>query len=197
MTFTQELIQAVTMIPVFVVHMLMFHHPRTVAQSCIGMVHSVFSYAMHFNIWWRQQEWPDWAMELYIADKCLILAVVWGFHYHVEPFSARIVAVPVLVDAAHIAMFQHRYIGNRLAYYDVFMLSYILYVSAIIIFFRTRRWKLPTSIVLLALSMIGYGMDIHGLMHLCLTPGFWIWYEIIKARQEKNCVKEKKEKNAL
>lgn len=190
MTFAHELIQALTMTPVFMIHML--NYRRSVAQSCVGMIHSVFSYAMHFNVWWWQREWPGWAVELYIADKCLILAVVWGFHYHVEPFSARIVAVPVLVDAAHIALYQHQYIGNRLAYYDVFLLSYILYVSAIIILFRTRRWKLPTSIVLLALSMIGYGMEIHGLMHLCLAPGFWIWYEIIAA-QEKNVIKKKED----
>lgn len=191
MTFVSELIQALTMLPVFAVHML--HHRRAVAQSCVGMIHSVCSYAMHFNVWWRQQEWPDWAVELYIADKCLILAVVWGFHYHVEPFSARIAAVPVLVDAAHIALYQHQYIGCRLVYYDVFLLSYILYVSAIFILFRTKEWKLPTSIVLLALSMIGYGMDIHGLMHSCVAPGFWLWYEIILAAQEKNVIKKKED----
>ena len=182
--FVRELVQAVTMVPVFAVHALMLGNRRTLGQSCVGVAHSIFSCAMHFNTWWRQQEWPEWSLELYIADKCLILAMAWGFHYHVEPFSARVLAVPVVADAAHIVLYQHQHVGDRLAYYDLFLLSYLLYVSAIIILFRTRRWKLPTSIVLLAASMIGYGLEIHGLMHLCLAPGFWIWYEIIRAQGE-------------
>lgn len=192
MPFTQQFIQATTMIPVFAVHVL--NHRRSVAQSCVGMIHSVFSFAMHMNTWWWQKEWPVWAVELYAADKCLILVVAWGFHYHVEPLSAMVAAVPVLVDAVHIALFQHRYVGNRFAYFDVFLLSYILYVNAVVLFIRLRRRELPTCVVLMAASIIGYGMDVHGLMHLCLVPGFWIWYEVLRAEEKrrKNIVNQEK-----
>jgi hypothetical protein len=193
MLFWRELVQAVTMVPVFAVHLL--YTRRTVVQSWVGMIHSVFSYAMHFNTWWQQEEWPDWAVELYIADKCMILAVAWGFHYHMEPRTARVLAIPVLADAVQIALYQHDYVGNRFAYFDVFLLTYLLFVCVIVMLFRARQWELPTSVVLLAMSVVGYGMDIHGLMHLCLAPGFWMWYEIIShTRQEeekKNVIKKK------
>lgn len=186
MTFFYELIQAKTMIPVFLVHFTQQYHTRH--QSWVGMIHSVISYMMHFSFWWFEEENVWLGYTTYVADKCFILAMMWGFHYHFEPVSAKIVVLPVILDMGHIIVYQHDYfLKTRFAYFDIFLLVYITLVSLLIIYLMKKKHKMATG-TLLFLCMIGYSMEIHGLMHLLLAPGFWLFYEEIKTKQEKKLI---------
>lgn len=186
--FWGEFIQAITMVPVFIIHSM--HRQQFTSQSLTGMIHSVFSYLMHFNVWWQQQgEWPDWTIELYILDKCFILFMVWGIHYHTEPVSAKIVAVPCLIDASHIVLYQYYYIATKYAYFDIFLLSYMIYVYAVIFMYSTNIGKVAIHILLIFLMALGYSMDIPGLMHTMLVPNFWLLYDFIGTRKYVHSIK--------
>lgn len=183
MLFWCELIQAVSIVPVFIVHL--YHNHYTMTQAFVGMTHSVFSFLSHF-VWWFHQDntWPLWAVEFHIADKCLIIAMVWGFHYHFEPSLAKIMALPCLINITNIVIYQHQYIHQKYAYFDIILLVYCL--MATFDYIRKTPEKILKSLSLLALCVIGYGMDIPGLMHLCLTPAFWMWYNLIQhSKKEK------------
>lgn len=183
MTFWYELIQAKTMIPVFMVHLTQRHNTKH--QSWVGMIHSFISCIMHFSFWWSDKENVWFTCPLYVADKCFILVMMWGFHYHFEPVSAKIMALPVAWDISHIVVYQHDYfLKTRFAYFDIFLLVYITLVSLLIIYVMKIRQKMACA-ALLFLCMIGYSMEIHGLMHLLLAPGFWLFYNEIKTKQEK------------
>lgn len=177
-----ELIQALSMVPVFVVHF--WHNHYTMAQSFVGMTHSVFSFLSHFIWWWHQDDWPLWAVEFHIADKCLIIAMVWGFHYHFEPSLAKIMAIPCLINTTHIVIYQHQYIHLKYAYFDIVLLVYCLMTS--LDYIKKKPENILRNMFLLTLCAIGYSMDVPGLMHLCLTPVFWLWYSLIQhSKKEK------------
>ena len=109
-----------------------------------------------------------------------------GFHHHFEPISAKIMALPVALEISQIVLYQQDYfLKTRFAYFDVLLLLYIALVSLIIISFMRTTQKMATG-ALLFLCMIGYSIEIHGLMHLMLAPGFCLCYEEIKTKQEKN-----------
>ena len=103
MTFWYELVQAKTMIPVFIVHFIQQYHTRH--QSWVGMTHCVISYMMHVSCWWFEQENVWFRCALYAADKCFILAMMWGFHYHFEPGSAKIAVLPVVLEMSQIVLY--------------------------------------------------------------------------------------------
>ena len=182
-----ELIEAKTMVPVFMVHLAQLHN--TTHQSWVGMIHSFISYMMHLSFWWihHHEDFYNLKLYLYIADKCFILAMMWGFHHHFEPGSAKIVALPVALDISQIVLYQQDYfLKTRFAYFDIFLLVYITLVSFLMMFFMKKYQKMAFGIMLL-LCMVGYKLEIHGLMHLLLAPGFWLCYEEIntKTRRKK------------
>ena len=177
-----ELIQAKTMIPVFLVHMMQSSHVRS--QSVIGMMHSFISYLLHMSCWWWHQQDELIILWLYIADKCFILLMMWGFHYHFEPISAKRMAFPILWDIFNICRYQHQYyLETRIAYFDIVLLIYTLYVCLLICSYMKKMKQIGFG-TMLFLSIFGYGINIQGLMHLCLAPGFCLLYEEIK--EEKN-----------
>lgn len=176
-----QFIQAITMIPVFIIHSI--HLQKFTAQSLIGMIHSVFSYLLHFHIWWQQQgEWPLWSIELYALDKSFILFLVWGYHYHSEPVSAKIMAVPCILNTYQIVSYQHQYIHTRCAYFDVFLQSYIIYVYLNTIVCHTKTLNAIMLVLILSLSMLGFYLEIPGFMHMMLVPKFWLLYDYIDTR---------------
>lgn len=182
MTLLYELIEAKTMVPVFLVHFQ--QRQRTPHQSLVGMGHSMVSYLMHLSFWWLEQNNVTIRFVLYVADKCFILAMVWGFHYHFDTCSAKIMLVPVVWDMYHILAYQYDYfLQTRFAYFDIFLLAYTACVFVWIIHLL-RVYQKWTGILLLALSIIGYGLEIHGLMHVMLAPSFWICYEEIHNRKK-------------
>lgn len=182
MAFWHELIQAKTMVPVFMVHLAQRH--STIHQSWVGMTHALVSYMLHVFFWFYHEEENFYNIKLwlYTADKCFILAMMWGFHYHFEPNSAKIAAFPVILDMGQIMVYQQDYfLKTRFAYFDIFLLVYITLVSFLMMFFMKKYQKMAFGIILL-FCMVGYKLEIHGLMHLLLAPGFWLCYDEIKMR---------------
>lgn len=177
-----ELVQGMTMMPVFRVHS--YFLSATPPQALIGMVHTY--------LWWHQMTWPDYsntAIWLYIADKSTIMMMMWGFHHYFHPFMATIMFLPCLLDVVHIVLYQHESVDNKYAYYDLFLLAYILQVVVASMLFSVRRHSI---LFWFFCSMLGYIIEIPGFMHLSIAPGFWIWHNEIKKKFDKN-----KKDNAL
>lgn len=175
-----QFIQAKTMIPVMVVHLLQQPHLRY--QSWVGITHSFISYITHLSIWWAENEWTPFNIRLYTADKCFIAFMMWGFHYHFDPYSAKWVALPIMWDISQIVLYQPFYVGSKFAYFDIVLLTYLLYVSLLVIsMMRSYHW---IGVGILTTATIGYMFNICGLMHLSLAPGFWLWYQEIKERKK-------------
>lgn len=188
-----ELVQAKTMVPVFIVHMA--QRRNTMIQSWVGMVHSFFSYMLHLSFWWihPDEDFYNIKLYLYIADKCFIMTMMWGFHYHFEPRSAKIAAFPVVLDISQIVLYQHNYfLKTRFAYFDIFLLVYISLVSFLIIYFLRTPQKMSIGAFIIILCTLGYSMDVNGVMHLSLAPGFWLCYEEIKTRKQQQTKQEEK-----
>lgn len=185
-----ELVQGMTMMPVLLVHScFLCSTPR---QALVGMVHSSCSFLFHTYLWWHQMTWPDYsntAIWLYIADKSTIMMMMWGFHHYFHPFMATIMFLPCLLDVVHIVLYQHESVDNKYAYYDLFLLAYILQVVVASMLFSVRRHSI---LFWFFCSMMGYTMEIPGFMHLVIAPGFWIWHDEIKKNFDKN-----KKDNAL
>ena len=177
-----ELVQGVTMVPVFIVHSWFVRH--TPLSALVGMLQSTCSFLLHMNLWWHQEEWTttisSQSIDLYIADKCTIIMMMWGFHYYFDPFMACIFFLSCFINMVHIVLYQHENVDNKYAYYDVFLLGYIFQVVVSSILFLETRQEQQAIIFLFFCCMMGYMLEIPGLMHLSLTPSFWLWHETIK-----------------
>lgn len=190
-----EFVQGVTMVPVFVVHSWFARHTPLPALS--GMLQSTCSFLLHMHLWWQHEIFPDYSprsVYLYSADKSSILMMMWSFHYHFDPFTAGMFFLPCVVEMGHIVLHQHKHVENKYAYYDVFLLMYIFQVTMSSILFMETRKERHAIIFLFLCCMVGYMMEIPGVMHLSLVPSFWLWHERIKKNYNK---KIKEEEDAL
>lgn len=188
----KELVQAATMVPVFLVHLGYYQKRKLV--SWVGMIHSMISSMMHFHVWWQQQgDWPLWAVELYIADKCMIMIMIWCFQYHLDPSCAKRTALPSLVNVVQIFLYQHQYLHSRYAYFDIVL--WVHCSMTILVYLYKTYPHSRSNLYLAVMPAIGYELEIPGLMHLCLAPGFCLFYEY--SNEERKIFITNKKEHAL
>lgn len=186
--YRDEFIEAVTMIPPLLAHALYVNDMGL--QAWLGIVHSLVSFCMHFNISWQQcGHWPPWTLELYTIDKCLIMVLAWYMHFMFEPITALPMALPCVADLSAIVVNQQHYCDTKYAYFDVFLLCYAFYVYSLTVSYRNDLVEIYAASGAMLMGMVGYGMEIHGLMHLALTPMICMCYEFLLKKNNQRTIK--------
>jgi hypothetical protein len=171
---SRQLVEAITMVPVFVVHA---YNRHCALMPLCGMMHAFLSFSMHMSKYTGTND--TLSTLLLISDKIGILGVVWSGHTAIQRPKARRFVVPLIVNGVCIYRGQWYYEHLVVAWYDVPLFIY----AGIVVLEYVRLYRRRALLLLwVFIGTAGHLSRVTGLLHIMLIPSFCIWYGVINER---------------